>query len=85
MSHNRLLTVFLVYCLISIVWSDFPFVAFKRWIKILGHPVMTLVVFTEPDWEESVTRLMKRCAYVIAPVSILFIKYFPQWSHENNP
>jgi exopolysaccharide production protein ExoQ len=84
-SHNRLLTFFLLYCLISIVWSDFPFVAFKRWIKILGHPIMTLVVFTEPDWEEAIIRLMKRCAYVIAPVSILFIKYFPDWSHENNP
>jgi O-antigen ligase len=84
-SHNRLLAFFLLYCLLSVVWSDFPFVSFKRWIKILGHPVMTLVVFTEPDWEEAVTRMMKRCAYIIAPVSILFIKYFPEWSHEDNP
>ena len=84
-SHNRLLTLFLVFCFLSICWSDFPFVAFKRWFKILGHPIMTLVVFTEPDAEEAVSRMMKRCAYVIVPVSVLFIKYFPQWSHENNP
>jgi O-antigen ligase len=77
--NNQWLTIFLVYCFISIVWSDFPFVAFKRWLKILGHPIMALIVLTEPDPEEALTRLMKRCAYVIVPVSILFIKYYSEW------
>jgi exopolysaccharide production protein ExoQ len=77
--NNQWLTIFFVYCLLAILWSDFPFVAFKRWIKVLGHPIMALIVLTEPDPTEAVTRLMKRCAYVIVPVSILFIKYYPQW------
>jgi exopolysaccharide production protein ExoQ len=75
--NNGWLIAFLLYCFISIAWSDFPFVAFKRWIKILGHPIMVLIVLTEPDPEEALTRLMKRCAYVVVPVSILFIKYYP--------
>jgi exopolysaccharide production protein ExoQ len=77
--NNRLIAAFLIYCLVSIFWSDFPLVSFKRWIKILGHPIMALIIFTEPDPEEALIRLMKRCAYVLVPVSILFIKYFPQW------
>jgi exopolysaccharide production protein ExoQ len=77
--NNGWLIAFLLYCFISIAWSDFPFVALKRWIKILGHPIMALIVLTEPDPEEAVKRLMKRCAYVVVPVSILFIKYYPQW------
>jgi exopolysaccharide production protein ExoQ len=77
--NNGWLIAFLLYCFISIAWSDFPFVAFKRWIKILGHPIMALIVLTEPDPEESVTRLIKRCAYVVIPISILFIKYYPEW------
>ena len=40
---------------------------------------MVLIVLTEPDPNEALIRLMKRCAYVIVPVSILFIKYYPQW------
>jgi exopolysaccharide production protein ExoQ len=76
---NQWLTIFFVYCFLAILWSDFPFVAFKRWIKVLGHPIMALVVLTEPDPEESLVRLMKRCAYIIVPVSILFIKYYPEW------
>jgi len=76
--QNQWLTIFLIFCFLSIVWSDFPFVAFKRWLKVLGHPIMALVVLTEPDPLEALTRLMKRCAYVIVPVSILFIKYYPE-------
>src|SRR5208337_1694660 len=51
--NNRWLTIFLLYCLVAIIWSDFPFVAFKRWIKILGHPIMALVVLTDPNPKEA--------------------------------
>jgi exopolysaccharide production protein ExoQ len=81
-ANNGWLIVFLLYCFVSIAWSDFPFVAFKRWIKILGHPIMALIVLTELDPEEAVIRLMKRCAYVVIPVSILFIKYYPDWGRS---
>jgi exopolysaccharide production protein ExoQ len=83
--NNGWLIAFLLYCFISIAWSDFPFVAFKRWIKVLGHPIMALIVLTEPDPGEAVKRLMKRCAYVVVPVSILFIKYYPQWGRNYDP
>src|SRR5436305_1641654 len=83
--NNGWLIAFLLYCFISIAWSDFPFVAFKRWIKILGHPIMALIVLTEPDLEEAVKRLMKRCAYVVVPVSILFIKYYPKLGRKFDP
>ena len=77
--NNRWLTFFLVYCLVTIVWSDFPFVAFKRWIKVLGHPIMALVILTDPNPKEALQVLMKRSAYVLVLLSILFIKYYPQY------
>ena len=83
--NNQFLTIFLLYCLVSVIWSDFPFVAFKRWIKILGHPIMVLIVLTEPAPEEAFVRLMKRCAYIIIPVSILFIKYYPELGRAYSP
>lgn len=75
--NNRWLTIYLLYCLLAVLWSDFPFVSAKRWIKLIGDPIIALVVLTEPDVMEALTRLMKRCAYILLPVSILFIKYFP--------
>jgi len=76
--NNGWLVVFLLYFFIAITWSDIPLVALKRWVKTAGLPIMALIVFTEPDLEEALARLMKRCAYVIIPVSILFIKYYPE-------
>ena len=76
--NNQWLTIFLIYCFLAIIWSEFPFVSFKRWIKIIGHPIMVLVIFSEPDPIEAVLRLLKRVAYVVLPVSILWIKYYPE-------
>ena len=85
LKNNQWLMIFLFYCLVSIVWSDFPFVAFKRWIKVLGHPIMVLIVLTEPDPEEAIVSLLKRCAYVVVLVSVLFIKYYPEFGRTFDP
>ena len=92
LQRNGWLVAFIAYCFISVSWSDDPFISFRRATKIFGHPIMALIVLTEPDFEEALTRLMKRCAYVVVPVSILFIKYYPQlgvsydeWSGATNP
>lgn len=76
---NRLLLLFMVYGLASIVWSDVPVVAIKRWIKTLGHPLMALVILTDPDPVAAFRTVMKRCSFVLLPVSVLFIKYYPQY------
>src|SRR2546426_663129 len=31
--NNVWLSIFFLYCALSILWSDFPFVSFKRWTK----------------------------------------------------
>ena len=69
----------------AILWSEYPFVAFKRWIKILGHPIMALVVPTDPDPVQAVRRLFKRAAFVLIPMSILFIKYYPEYGRGFDP
>jgi exopolysaccharide production protein ExoQ len=75
---NRWLTCFVLYCLLSVFWSDFAFVSFKRWIKILGHPIMVVLLFTETNREEALGTLVKRNAYVFLPLSICWMKYFPK-------
>ncbi|HEY3760396.1 MAG TPA: O-antigen ligase family protein [Verrucomicrobiae bacterium] len=75
--NNRWVAIYFAYCLLAVIWSDFPYVASKRWIKLLGDPVMALIILTEPDPMGSLALVMKRCAFIMLPVSILFIKYFP--------
>lgn len=83
--NNGWLMAFLLFGFLAIAWSDFPFVAFKRWTKIIGHPIMVLILLTEPDPEEALKRLIKRCAYVVVPVSIMLIKYYPGIGRNAGP
>lgn len=76
---NAWLAAFFLFCFLAIWWSDYPLTSLKRWIKILGHPIMVLIIFSEPDPAEALLRVIKRCAYVVLPVSILFIKYYPKY------
>jgi O-antigen ligase len=73
---NIPLVIFFVYCGASILWSDFPFVAFKRWTKVLGNVVMALVVLTELDAAAALKRLLTRTAFILIPASVLVIRYF---------
>jgi O-antigen ligase len=75
--NNPWLAIFIFYCFLAVFWSDFPFVSFKRWIKILGHPVMVILLFTEPNWENALATVVKRCSYIFFPISIVWLKYFP--------
>jgi O-antigen ligase len=77
--RNIPLLVFFVYCLASIVWSDYPFVAFKRWIKVLGNVVMVLIVLTDPNREAAVRKFFTRTAFLLLPASVLLIKYYPEY------
>jgi len=75
---NGPLLLFFLYCAMSILWSDYPDVAFKRWIKALGDLVMVLVVLTDREPLAAFKRLLARMTYVLIPLSILFIKYYPE-------
>jgi O-antigen ligase len=81
---NKWLVFFILYCFIAIAWSEFPIISLKRWVKVIGHPIMVLIVFTEPDMKESFATMMKRCAYVVFPVSILWMKYYPELGKQPN-
>jgi exopolysaccharide production protein ExoQ len=75
--RNWPILLFVVYCAISVFWSDFPGVALKRWVKSLGDYVMVLILLTERDWESAVKQVLARVGFVLLPLSVLLIKYYP--------
>jgi exopolysaccharide production protein ExoQ len=74
---NPLIVIFFIYCLISLFWSDYPFVVFKRWIRSVGDVVVILVIITERDWVDALKWLLARVGFVLIPLSILFIRFYP--------
>jgi O-antigen ligase len=77
-TRNFFLMAFLIFALLSVLWSDFAFVAFKRWFRDLGNYLVILVVLSDPHPLEAVRTLLRRLCYLLIPFSILLIKYFPQ-------
>ena len=64
-SQNPWLYLFMGYCAVSILWSDYPFVAMKRWVKDFGNVVMVLIVMTEPVPAAAMRSLLLRATYVL--------------------
>jgi exopolysaccharide production protein ExoQ len=81
-ARNVLLIAFLFFALMSILWSDFPFVSFKRWFRDLGGYLVILVVLSDPHPLEALGTLLRRLYYVLIPVSLLLIKYYPQYGKQ---
>lgn len=79
---NAWLALFLAFGLLSVAWSDYPFIAFKRWTKAIGHPVMALIILTDPDPVRAIRTVLKRCSFVLLPVSVLLIKYYPEYGRS---
>jgi exopolysaccharide production protein ExoQ len=75
---NIPILLYFFYCGMSAGWSDFPDVSFKRWFRAMGDVVMVLVVLSERDWLGALKWLLARLGFLLAPLSVLFIRYYPE-------
>ena len=71
LTDNWPIVLYFSYCLLSVVWSDYPDVAFKRWIKSTGDIVMVLVIVTDAKPLAALQRLFSRIGFVLLPASVL--------------
>jgi exopolysaccharide production protein ExoQ len=76
---NGWLLLLLIYSLISLLWSDIPFISLKRWIREVIAVVMALLVLTERNPRAALQSLFRRTVFVLIPFSLLLIKYFPAY------
>jgi len=77
-ADNIPLTALILFGLLSVLWSDFAFVAFKRWFRDLGNYMAILVVLSDPQPFAAIRTLLRRIFYLLIPLSILLIKYYPR-------
>ncbi len=76
--RNRWIVFLFAYWLLSLVWADYAFVGFKRWFKDVGNVVMVLVVLTDRKPIAAIRALLSRCTNLLVPLSVMFIKYYPE-------
>ena len=82
---NWPILLFFSYCFMSVFWSDYPGVAFKRWIKAIGDLVMILVVLSDREWLTAIKRLFVRVGFILIPLSIMLMEFFPNIGRVYSP
>lgn len=73
---NKELFILFIYIGLSILWSNYKGLAFKRWMRSLGDIIMILVILTEKEPDKALISVLKRIGYILIPLSIVFIKYY---------
>lgn len=70
---ERFFSLFLLWCLLSVFWSDFRFVSFKRLVQIFTTVFVSLsVLFYTPD-SEDLLKYFKSILYVYILLSIVSV------------
>ncbi len=83
--QNWAILAFLLYGGVSVLWSDYPDVAFKRWIKVVGNLIMILVIVTDSSPIAAVKKVLARTGFILITLSVLLIKYFPDLGRGYHP
>lgn len=73
--QNKYLILLYVFMGISILWSDFPGVSLKRWIRTAGDLIMVTILITETGYSSAIQKIFRTSAYFLIPVSVYLIKY----------
>jgi O-antigen ligase len=74
---NKALFAIYAFFLCSMVWSAFPLPTLKRLIQDFGSVIIGLVVLTETDPAAALRIVSVRVSYVLFPLSVIFMRYFP--------
>jgi O-antigen ligase len=75
-SANPWLVLLFLYALLSLSWSDYPGIGLRRLVRAFGATLMILVVLSTRNPVNSISTVLRRCRYILVPVSILLIKYY---------
>jgi O-antigen ligase len=80
--QNSWIWLFFLFGGLSIIWSDYPLVSFKRLIKAMGTLVMASVILTEKHPYEAFGDVLRRLAILTIPLSVILCKYYPEFGRR---
>lgn len=83
--NNLAVVALLGYSLLSVLWSELPLVAFKKWFRDLGVYLTILIVLSDSEPRRALRVVLRRLCYLIIPLSILLVKYFPELARDYDP
>jgi exopolysaccharide production protein ExoQ len=75
---NVFIFAFYAFLVISILWSIAPETTALKFVRSIGDLIMALVVVTEKKPTTALITMARRCMILLIPLSLVFIKYFPE-------
>jgi exopolysaccharide production protein ExoQ len=84
-SANKALTAIYLFFLCSMLWSPFPVATVKRLIQESGCVLTGLIILTERDPTASLRIIFTRVSFVLFPLSVIFIRFFPHIGRVVSP
>lgn len=79
LQENIWLVILVAFMFVSISWSAVHFVSLKRWIREIVAIIVGFLLLTEENPRQAIECVIKRTVYILIPVSVLLIKYFPEF------
>jgi exopolysaccharide production protein ExoQ len=74
---EKIFTFFIIWAFISILWSDYTFVSFKRWFQFFTAYCVALSVMSHVDFSEVLLRRLRWLFYFYLLISIVTIFTVP--------
>ncbi len=79
---EKLLTLFLVWAFLTVLWSDYPVVSLKRWVQLAGTVVIFVAAFAHMGTVQQARSFLKLILAVYLPLTLLAVMLVPaaiQW------
>jgi O-antigen ligase len=77
--ENIWLTLLILFMCLSVLWSDTPLgKSFKDWVRELLAVIMGFLIASEADPREGLQSVMRRFIYILIPLSLLIVIFFPE-------
>jgi exopolysaccharide production protein ExoQ len=74
---EKILTIFILWSLASVIWSEYSFVSFKRWFQYFTGFTVGLSVMVHVDFSEVLLQRIKYLFYLYVLISIVSIMIIP--------
>lgn len=75
--ENYALLLFYGFFFLSILWANSSLSSFKRYVKEFGNILMVVVLLSEVNPSEAIKAVFVRCAYLLIPLSVIYVRYLP--------
>ena len=74
---EKFLCVFLLWSLLTVAWSEYPFISFKRWLQTAGFVLVLGSAMLHVESEDQLWKYVRAILIVYLPLSLLSVVSIP--------